>query len=452
MLKQSNLVDGEEDLDAPPDVLAALHSKITLKDALQGYKRIFCVGLALDYCVLDTALNAKIGGFEEVVMVFDACRAAYVPNVGKHGTGFLQDPAWVTKQLKKANVQVCMTANLFHSLERRTSTMPMPIALLRDQPSATFPECLEKMGLVAIGEFGGDKPDEGAASASASASKSPAQYFKFEREKADDHSGAHVNTCTVSFEALGLKFLAGIGVQNTANASPRTPVTLSPEVKREAGINISATAFQWVYPMKGVENLPEVTLGYFAQTHPLLSFLLLGGFVYFDSDDNLIDACAIKKDTDSGGISFSPPSAIADPIINYLAREQRWHPVTSGRMKKAHATHFAWLNPGEEVGTTDPFKAPEDGAFLFLFSSEGNKALISAGTVDDKATARSYPVEDCSLPQQNVVYAAVRFKQSVIDKSEDTTATAAPAASAAAGAGPKSKVSSGEKSRACTVM
>lgn len=28
MFKQSNLIDGEEDLDAPPDVLAAMHSTV----------------------------------------------------------------------------------------------------------------------------------------------------------------------------------------------------------------------------------------------------------------------------------------------------------------------------------------------------------------------------------------------------------------------------------------
>ena len=128
-------------------------------------------------------------------------------------------------------------------------------------------------------------------------------------------------------------------------------------------------------------------------------------------------------------------------------------PVTSGRHKKANATHFAWLNPGEEVGTADSFKAPDDGSFLFLFSPDGNKALLSGGTVDDNATAKSYPVEDCSLPQPNIINAAVRFKQSVHDKEAaapaDTAATAAPAAAAEAEAGPKSRK---HKSRACIVM
>ena len=121
--------------------------------------------------------------------------------------------------------------------------------------------------------------------------------------------------------------------------------------------------------------------------------------------------------------------------------------VTSGRLKKANATHFAWLNPGEELGTADPFKAPEDGSFLYLFSPDGNKALLSGGTVDDNATAKSYPVEDCSLPQPNIINAAVRFKQSVHDKDAAAPATAAPAA--AADAGPKSRQ---HKSRACIVM
>ena len=59
------------DMDAPPDVLALMpdgrdRGRKTMKAALAGKKRVFVCGLALDFCVLDTCLNAKQCGVESV--------------------------------------------------------------------------------------------------------------------------------------------------------------------------------------------------------------------------------------------------------------------------------------------------------------------------------------------------------------------------------------------------
>ena len=46
-----------------------------LQAALQGKKRLFVCGLALDFCVTDTCLNAKDAGFDSVHLLLDAARA-----------------------------------------------------------------------------------------------------------------------------------------------------------------------------------------------------------------------------------------------------------------------------------------------------------------------------------------------------------------------------------------
>merc|ERR1711869_65853 len=68
----------DESLNAPPDVLAVL-CRETLADMLEsaGVKRLFVCGLAMDVCVLDSALNAAKeciapGG---VYLIADAARA-----------------------------------------------------------------------------------------------------------------------------------------------------------------------------------------------------------------------------------------------------------------------------------------------------------------------------------------------------------------------------------------
>lgn len=105
-LKCSNI---DEDLNAPPDVLA-VYEKESLAQKLQkrGVRRIFACGLALDFCVLDTALNAATAQLVPagVNLVVDAARAAYIPGVGTFGSGFLSDPKEIVEKTKTAGVKL----------------------------------------------------------------------------------------------------------------------------------------------------------------------------------------------------------------------------------------------------------------------------------------------------------------------------------------------------------
>lgn len=102
----------DEDVNAPPDVMAVFSRK-TLGTQLkeQNCKRLFCCGLALDFCVLDSALNAADGGIAPsgVFLIVDAARSAYIPGVGHFGTGFLSDPEDVVHKVVQRNVQLVKT-------------------------------------------------------------------------------------------------------------------------------------------------------------------------------------------------------------------------------------------------------------------------------------------------------------------------------------------------------
>lgn len=111
-LKQSNIKD---DVNAPPDVLS-ITRKETLVDLLErcsasgeGPARIFVCGLALDFCVMDTARNAKGAGMAAVTVVEDAARAAHIPGFGTHGTGFLTDPKECVAKYKEKGVSLCQS-------------------------------------------------------------------------------------------------------------------------------------------------------------------------------------------------------------------------------------------------------------------------------------------------------------------------------------------------------
>jgi hypothetical protein len=58
---------------------------------------LYVVGLALDYCVLDTAVNAASlkdakDLFHGVTILVDYCRPAHLHNIGPFGSGFFTDP------------------------------------------------------------------------------------------------------------------------------------------------------------------------------------------------------------------------------------------------------------------------------------------------------------------------------------------------------------------------
>lgn len=87
------------DANAPPDVMSIL-DRVPMKDLLptEDGGRVFCCGLAMDYCVIDTASNycqtAAPCGLDRpnCFIVQNLTRAAMVPGLGTFGRGFLTDP------------------------------------------------------------------------------------------------------------------------------------------------------------------------------------------------------------------------------------------------------------------------------------------------------------------------------------------------------------------------
>jgi hypothetical protein len=96
---------------------------------LKKFKRVFVCGLALDFCVLDTCVNASALKFKTVAMVLDAARAAHIPGLGLYGSGFLSDPKEVVGKIRDAGVSLV-------SVEGVTGTHPYAYVA-----QLTNPEC-----------------------------------------------------------------------------------------------------------------------------------------------------------------------------------------------------------------------------------------------------------------------------------------------------------------------
>jgi len=104
----------DKDVNAPPDVMAVLERKsLAARLTELGAERIFVCGLALDFCVLDTALNAAgLHVAPETYIVVDAARSAHIEGVGTFGSGFLSDPKDIVHKTEEQGVKLCLSAEI----------------------------------------------------------------------------------------------------------------------------------------------------------------------------------------------------------------------------------------------------------------------------------------------------------------------------------------------------
>ena len=96
-----------EDINAPPDVMAA-EERVGLAARLGPRRALYISGLAIDFCVCDTALTAREAGYEHVYIVLDAARPSHVPPIG-----FLTPPADLFHKAHAQGVKFCTLEQMF---------------------------------------------------------------------------------------------------------------------------------------------------------------------------------------------------------------------------------------------------------------------------------------------------------------------------------------------------
>jgi len=325
-LKCSNC---EEDVDAPPDILSC-HRRQTLENMLKekGIKRVFACGLALDFCVLDTALNGKGAGFPETFLILDAARAAHLPGIGTVGSGFLQDLGDLKQKLAGGKVQLVPTAALLPQLQVKN-----PLSF--QEVGRVFPDGLGPFALTPAAEL---------------------------RLQLDAQGGKF----TVQAPEAEINSLKRYNVDPTGSMGPLAPITLDDGARMALQIPKSATQFAWGYPL-GKGSFDEKAHGYFSITTPAAAFCVYGGFVYVDGQG---DVAAVMAVSVGSGLTFGTANKWKAKYSAGL--EGRWQPVTAPLLRKKGAKLFAWINPGEvlKAGGQDPWAVCKHGAFVYLFHDD----------------------------------------------------------------------------------
>ena len=164
--------------------------------------------------------------------------------------------------------------------------------------------------------------------------------------------------------------------------SPREKLTLSKENREAAGIPHEAVTFAFAYPVaSALQDSQDEGLSWRTEDSDSasdtadgsstlladcrMSFLALGGFVYFAADGHVVSVNAL---TNGPGLEFS--NAVTLPydcgLRAALYEADRVQPVTIEGLFARGVRKFAWLAPGEDIcGVETPH-----GAFVYFYEEE----------------------------------------------------------------------------------
>lgn len=368
VLKQSNVahayLEGEPaDMNSPPDILAisdgavadgqgagdgARRGRKSLAAALKGKRRLFVCGLALDIGVLDTCLNARIAGFE-VVLVVDAARPAHIPSLGTFGSGFLNDPKDVHAKAAKAELKYASFGQLIPS--------GALASLVHTFDGKTFPEELGPLGI---------------------ANADLVQAVTYNEAKA---------SYTIDLQTRPkLDALGRLGFNNRGVTGPVAP--LPPDWTDAPP---SAVSFCWAYPMKGIappsadarkkdrfldKLAHEVSLVCLEISHSHdLRFAMYGGFFLLNKAGKIVAVQALTFDYRTYGedLIFEPPEPFRSEYVPTLEAAGRMRPVTLPDLKRHGAVSFCWLMLGETIHDDRGYSwcPSKTGCFVFTTKSDG---------------------------------------------------------------------------------
>ena len=160
--------------------------------------------------------------------------------------------------------------------------------------------------------------------------------------------------------------LSNVMLKAEGGMSPSARITLDEHGKEMASIPATAVYFCFANPLDGladIEGIDELNL-----EEPFMSFVCLGGFIYFDENFSLVGANALYE---GPGLYFEGPLPFEKPAVrSKLDEAGRLTPPTIAAISAYGVTGFCWLPPGEpfeELGEDGHNWA--HGAFLYVYDN-----------------------------------------------------------------------------------
>ena len=161
-----------------------------------------------------------------------------------------------------------------------------------------------------------------------------------------------------------------IGSDTNGVLSPPMKVTINdPKARKAAGIPLQVTSYCFCYPLECLAGKYEEIISRDGLCEPWVFFLLLGGFAYFDHEQNLVRTNAFVLTPGKASLTHVGPFRPSDEAMKGLRDTERLRAVTLRPLLQSGFERFAWTNPAERPGGhplladgTDP---PGAGCFVY---------------------------------------------------------------------------------------
>jgi hypothetical protein len=184
--------------------------------------------------------------------------------------------------------------------------------------------------------------------------------------------------------------------------SPTSVVTLPVAARAAARIPETAKYFGFAYPLAdiGGGKLDEAAVDtLMAGGDAWASFILLGGFAYFDAERRIVGVNALEPPREeaggregaagSGGVEapqlrLEGPCAVTAAAAAELERQGRMHEVILPAFREESVTHFAWVGPAEWPGgqpLLDDGSKWEHGALVYRGGGDEPDTFVEQRTL-----------------------------------------------------------------------
>ena len=143
----------------------------------------------------------------------------------------------------------------------------------------------------------------------------------------------------------------------------------------------NARSFAWAYPV--VTKELEIRI---ENKTAFDMFLLYGGYVYYDKDDELIQCNSLWP---GGQLQFATPAPLPPALDKQIEDEQRWHDITLEPLHAVGARQFAWLPPKytQDIahgGFAYRYEDRECNNYFVIASAASVAGMADAGAAEDK--------------------------------------------------------------------
>ena len=166
---------------------------------------------------------------------------------------------------------------------------------------------------------------------------------------------------------------AGLKTSYSGYLSPPNQITIQGDRARKAGIPMNAVSYAYCYPVDAVAAQYQRLICEEARTDPWLSFLMLGGYAYFDSKRELICTNSFVLTPTDRMFTLTGPFEPSEKAVAALRDASRLRKISLAPYVDAGFSHFAWINPNEKPGgfsmLADGLEVDNNGYFLYEMSS-----------------------------------------------------------------------------------